>query len=351
MVMSTLVDITPQDSTMPKAVLVTGGTGFIAGWTIVALLDKGYEVRTTIRDIAREDSLRAAIRAKTNAANRLSFAIADLTRDEGWDKAVEGCDHVLHIASPLGRDASHDPNALVEPARGGALRVLRAAVAAGVERVVMTSAAATARQRGSSAISNETIWADSEDPLLDPYRRSKILAERAAWDFMARSKGETTLTTILPGAVFGPLLPNGTSGSVWVIENLLDGKPPRLLNLGMSVVDVRDLANAHVAALTAPEAPGERFLCTGEFLWMPEIARILHTGLGSAGSKVPIKVIPDYLVYPLSLLMPKLRMFRNDIGQRREADNSKARNFLGFKTRPATETLIDCAQSLLKRRS
>lgn len=332
---------------MAKTVLVTGGTGFIAGWVIVELLKKGYLVRTTVRDLSREAGVRAAVNSQVGETAGLSFAAADLLRDDGWDAATQGCDYVLHIASPLGRDAPRDRDALVEPARGGALRVLKAAVAAGVERVVMTSAAAAARRRGSSAVSNETIWADPQDPLLDPYRRSKILAERAAWDFMGNVQGRSRLTTILPGGVFGPLLPGGTPGSVWVVGNLLDGKPPRLLNLGLSIVDVRDLAAAHVAALTAPQAPGERFLCTGHFLWMPEIARILREKLGPAGTKVPSKVLPDSVVYPLSLFLPKLRMFRHDIGQRRDADNSKARAALGFQPRPPAQTLLDCAHSLL----
>lgn len=335
---------------MTKTVLVTGGTGFIAGWVIVALLEKGYQVRTTVRDPGREAGLRTAIASRTGETARLSFALADLTRDAGWNEAVAGCDHVLHIASPLGRDAPRHRDALVEPARGGVLRVLKAAVAAGVDRFVMTSAAATARQRGSTAISNETIWADPEDPLLDPYRRSKILAERAAWDFIAVAGGRTSLTTILPGGVFGPLLPGGMPGSVWVVGNLLEGKPPRLLNLGLSVVDVRDLAAAHVATLTSPEAPGERFLCTGHFLWMPEIAHILRDGLGADGTRVPDKVVPDYLVPLLSLFMPKLRMFRHDIGQRRDADSGKARALLGFAARPPEETLVDCARSLIEAR-
>lgn len=335
---------------MTKTILVTGGTGFIAGWAIVALLDQGYRVRTTIRRPAGEAGLRAAIASQVDAGERLSLAIADLTEDAGWEAAMAGCDHVLHIASPLGREAPTDPDALVEPARGGALRVLKAAVAAGVDRVVMTSAAATARARGSDAISTEAVWADPEDPLLDPYRRSKILAERAAWDFMARSGGRTSLTTILPGAVFGPLLPGGTPGSVWVIGNLLDGKPPRLINLGFSVVDVRDLAAAHVAALTAPAAPGQRFLCTGHFLWMPEIAAILRGGLGADGAKVPAKILPDRLVRLLALFMPQLRMFRHDLGQRREADDGKARAILGFAARPAAETLLDCGRSLIAAR-
>jgi dihydroflavonol-4-reductase len=332
---------------MDKTVLVTGGTGFIAGWAIVKLLEQGYRVRTTVRDLSREAALRAAISSHVNITDKLTFAVTDLTRDAGWDDAVSGCRYVLHIASPLGRESPRDRDALVEPARGGALRVLKAAVAAGVERVVITSAAATARERGASAISTELIWADPEDPLLDPYRRSKILAERAAWDFMASSGGKTSLTTILPGGVFGPLLPGGTPGSVWVVRNMLAGKPPRLINLGLSIVDVRDLAAAHVAALTTPQASGERFLCTGHFLWMPEIAQILRSGLGPDGAKVPTRVLPDSLVYLLSLFMPQLRMFRHDIGQRRDADNSKARTLLGFQARSPAETLIDCARSLI----
>lgn len=331
---------------MTETVLVTGGTGFIAGWVIVQLLQRGYGVRTTVRDLRRAPALRAGIASQTGDTDRLSFAVADLTRDEGWGEAVGGCDHVLHIASPLGRDAPKDRDALVEPARGGALRVLKAAVRQGVQRVVMTSAAATARERGSNAASTEAVWADPDDPLLDPYRRSKILAERAAWDFIAREGGCTTLTTVLPGGVFGPLLPGGEPGSGWVVKNLLEGKPPRLLNLGLSIVDVRDLAAAHVAALSAPEAPGERFLCTGHFLWMPEIARMLREGLGSEGAKVPEKVLPDWLIWPLSLFMPQLRMFRHDIGQRRDADNSKAKRVLGFESRPPLETLVECARSL-----
>jgi dihydroflavonol-4-reductase len=209
----------------------------------------------------------------------------------------------------------------------------------------MTSAAATARRRG-VAVSDESVWADPEDPLLDPYRRSKILAERAAWDFIAQADGHTTLTTILPGAVFGPVLPGGDPASVWVIGGLLAGRPPRLLDLGLSVVDVRDLAEAHVAALTAPGAPGERFLATGHFLWMKEIAGILRAGLGKRGAKVPTRVMPNFAVGLLAIFVPQLRMFKVDLGQRRDVDTSKAQQILGFAPRPAEATLIECAQSL-----
>lgn len=332
---------------MTERVLVTGGTGFIASWAIVELLRRGYSVRTTLRDMSKTTQVRAGIDSQVEAGDRLTFVIADLTKDAGWDDAMQGCDHVLHIASPISRQPKTDEE-MNEAARGGTLRVLKAATDAGVKRVVMTSAAATARVRGSTAVSNETIWADPDDPLLDRYRRSKILAERAAWEFIEKAGGRTSLTTILPGAVFGPLLPGGEVSSVWVVKNLLDGKPPRLLNLGLSVVDVRDLAAAHVEALTAPEAPGQRFLCTGHFLWVPEIARMLREGLGREGEKVPSKVLPDWLVGSLSFFVPQLRMFRHDIGQRRDADNSKAQEKLKFDPRPAKDTLIDCARSLPK---
>ena len=330
-----------------RTVLVTGGSGFIAGWCIVLLLRQGWSVRATVRDPAREPALRRSIATQVDAGDRLSLHVADLTGDAGWDAAVAGCDHVLHIASPLGRDAPRERDALLGPARDGALRVLAAAVKAGVDRVVMTSAAATARRRGSTAVSNESIWADPDDPLLDPYRRSKILAERAAWDFIAEARSRTSLTTVLPGAVFGPILPGGDPASVWVVGNLLQGRPPRLLNLGLSVVDVRDLAAVHVAALTSPQAPGQRFLATGHFMWMPDIARVLRDGLGQAASKVPRKILPDAMVRVLALVMPQLRMFVHDLGQRRDADNGKARGELGFDPRPARETLLDCARSIL----
>ena len=332
---------------MPKTVLVTGGTGFIAGWCIVELLRQGYAVRATLRDPASAEKVRSAIATQIDPGDRLSFAAADLTADAGWDAAMAGCDHVLHVASPLGRDAPRDRDALVAPARDGTLRVLRAAVAAGVDRVVMTSAAATARPpRGSSRVSDETVWADPEDSLLDPYRRSKILAERAAWDFMAESGGATSLTTILPGAVFGPVLANGDPASVWVVGNMLQGRPARLPNLGLAIVDARDLARLHVAALAADEAPGTRFLAAGDFLWMPEIAAILRARLGARAAKVPSRSFPNWMFRLVALFQPQLRMFVGDLGQNRETDTSRARRLLGFAPRPVEQTLVDCAESL-----
>src|SRR5471030_1820168 len=211
-----------KERTMRETVLVTGGSGFVAGWCSVELLERGYSVRTTVRSLSKEAAVRAAVRTATASTDRLTFAVADLTADEGWDAAVTGCNYVLHVASPLG--GTGDPGALIAPAREGTLRVLRAATNAGVKRVVMTSAAAAARPPlGSDRVSDETIWANPAERRFDAYRRSKILAERAAWDFMTNQAGAMTLTTILPGAVFGPVLAKENLGSVQIIQRLLQG--------------------------------------------------------------------------------------------------------------------------------
>ena len=207
---------------MAEAVLVTGGNGYVAGWCIVELLKRGYIARTTIRNLSKEPAVRNSIAAAADTRN-LTFFAADLTRDDGWEAALNGCDYVLHIASPLGINNSRDPNDLIIPARDGTLRVLRAAVAAGVKRVVMTSAAnaASPSSYAEDSVTDETLWTDPNDPTLILYRRSKTLAEKAAWEFIKTVEGDTTLTTILPGAVFGPILSRDNLNSVQVIGKLL----------------------------------------------------------------------------------------------------------------------------------
>ena len=333
---------------MGETVLVTGGTGFIGGWCIVELLRRGYAVRTTVRSLSKEPAVRTAVASATDAGDRLAFFAADLTKDQGWDAAVAGCDYVLHVASPLGGDVGRDPNALLAPARDGTLRVLRAATKAGVKRVVMTSAAAAARARhGSGVVSDETVWADPTDPQFDAYRRSKILAERAAWDFMAGSTGPTTLTTVLPGAVFGPVLTKQKLGSVRIIQGLLAGRPAGIPRLGFFVVDVRDLAELHVRAMIAPEAAGQRFLAAGDFMWMKDIARTLRSRLGDRATKVPTRGLPDFVVRFMSLFIPQMRMLSRDLGRRNSLTAEKAQRVLGFSPRPATTTVVDCAESLV----
>jgi dihydroflavonol-4-reductase len=337
---------------MAETVLVTGGSGFVAGWCIVELLRKGYAVRTTLRDLAKEPAVRAAVASATDAGDALSFYAADLTADSGWSAAMDACDFVLHVASPLGANAEKNPAALIAAARDGTLRVLRAAIDAGVKRVVMTSAAtaATPPLKSADSVSDETHWFDPDETIVGAYRISKRLAERAAWDLM-RSQSGTAFTTILPGAVFGPTLSPENLGSVQVIGRLLQGRVAGNPRIGFEVVDVRDLADVHIRAMTAPQAAGERFLATGEFLWMADISRILRDALGPAASKVPTRAVPDFVLRAMSLIDPSVRFLTPSLGRKHVHSTAKALRMLGWQSRPPKETLVDCAKSLIASKS
>jgi nucleoside-diphosphate-sugar epimerase len=334
---------------MSDTVLVTGGNGYVAGWCIVELLNRGYTVRTTVRNLSKEPTVRSSIAAAADTRN-LTFFAADLTKDAGWEEAEAGCDYVLHVASPLGMNNSRNPNDLIIPARDGTLRVLRAAVTAGVKRVVMTSAANTASPSSyaEEGVTDETLWTDADDPTLIPYRRSKTLAEKAAWEFMKTVRGETTLTTILPGAVFGPVLSRDTLNSVQVIGKMLRGEMPGLPRIALEVVDVRDLVDAHLRAMTTQAAAGERFLATGEFIWLSDVAKTLREHIGDAANKVPTRIIPDFIVRLLAIFNPELREISIGLGRKNRHTTRKAETLLGWKQRPARETIIDCARSLIE---
>lgn len=335
---------------MAEVVLVTGGTGYIAGWCVAELLRAGYDVRTTVRARGKEQAVTDAVSTIVDPAGRLDFAVADLTSDDGWDAALKDVDHVLHVASPLGGADPKNPEAIITPARGGALRVLRAATAAGVKRVVMTSAANTASPSSyaTEGVSDETLWTDPDDPALIPYRRSKTLAERAAWDFMADHQGTTELTTVLPGAVFGPILTTSNIGSVGIVGRMVSGAMRGIPRIGLEIVDVRDVVDVHLRAMTSPAAAGQRFLATGEFTWMAEMARTLRDGLGPDGRRVSTRQIPDFAVrFAARFRDPSLREITPALGRRNRHSTEKARRVLGWRPRPAHETVLDCARSLI----
>jgi dihydroflavonol-4-reductase len=331
-----------------KTVLVTGGSGFLGGWCLVELLRRGYRVRTTVRDLSRETEVRAKVAAQVDAADRLSVCAADLEGDEGWEQAVEGCDYVLHVASPFPPAQPKDPDELIVPAREGTLRVLRAALEAGAERVVVTSSVAAVRGgvTSSPAPLTEADWTDGDNPSLQPYTRSKTLAERAAWD-LAAERGETAkLAVVNPGAILGPVLGAERSTSLAMVERLLKGMPgtPRI---GFSVVDVRDVADLHLRAMTAPEAGGERFIAVARFQWMADIAAVLRDRLGPAAAKVPKRGVPDFVVRGMGVFDPSVRSVAKQLGEKVELSSAKAESSLGWLPRPLEETIVDCAQSLI----
>jgi nucleoside-diphosphate-sugar epimerase len=333
-----------------ETVLVTGGSGFLGGWCLVELLRAGYRVRTTVRTPEREREVRAMLEPEADAGDRLSIITADLGADPGWQEAVEGCDYVLHVASPFPPAQPKDPDELIVPARDGTLRVLRASLEAGVRRVVLTSSSAAVRNSGVALPPRpltEEDWTDPANPHLTPYARSKTIAERAAWDAVGEAGQTARLAVVNPGAILGPVLSDDLSYSLQVIERMLKGMPG-LPRLGFSFVDVRDVADLHIRAMTAPEAAGERFLAAGRFLWLSEVAEVLRDRLGAAAAKVPTRTVPNVLVRGMALFDPGLRSVVGDLGQRVDYADQKPRSRLGWSPRPVEETIVDCARSLME---
>jgi dihydroflavonol-4-reductase len=331
--------------------LVTGGSGYIGGWCVIALLQQGYTVRATIRDLARAEEVKRSLETIVDPEGRLTFHAADLTSDAGWDKAAEGVDFVLHVASPLGVPEPKDPNDLINPARDGALRAIRAAIKAGAKRVVMTSSvAATSRPLSEpDSEADETVWTDGDDVSAGAYARSKTIAEKAAWELVRNQGNGTSLAVVNPALVLGPVFGPDYSDSVQIVERLLKGRIPGLPHLGFCVVDVRDVADLHLRAMTSPEAAGERFIAAGEFAWMAEIASMLRARLPERVSKIPTAKAPDLMIRLAALVDHDLKTVTPSLGHKRVFSSAKAERVLGWKARPIEETLFDCARSLIDK--
>ena len=333
-------------------VLVTGGSGFIGGHCILQLLALGHEVRTTVRNLQREADVRATLRqAGTDAGERLRFFAADLTSDAGWAEATDGCEYVLHVASPLPRSATKDENDLIVPAREGALRALRAARDAGVKRVVLTSsfAAIGYGHPARSAPFDETVWTNLDGSDIAPYTKSKALAERAAWDFIAREGGSLELSVINPVVVFGPVLGAGYSTSVLTLKRMLDGGLPGAPKLYFGLVDVRDVADLHLRAMTSPAARGERFLAVaGNFMSLLEIAQVLRKNLGTTASRVPTREVPSWLLRLVAFAVPMVKQVAPELDKVKNATNEKARRVLGWTPRSNEECIMAAAHSLMR---
>jgi len=330
-------------------VLVTGGSGFIGVHCILDLLRAGFHVRTTVRSRERATEVLAMLRAGgAEPGDRLGFEVADLEQDAGWAAATAGCEYVLHVASPFPWGTPKRAEQLVVPARDGTLRVLRAARDAGVRRVVLTSsfAAIGYGQTPRARPFDESDWTDP-DRAASFYVKSKTVAERAAWDFIAREGGGLELSVVNPVAVFGPALGPDLSSSVRLIKAMLSGGMPLLPRLWFGVVDVRDVADLHRRALLEPAARGERFLAVaGESLSLKDIARTLKTKLGAAAARVSTRETPDWLLHLTALAVPAVRQILPELGKIKQASAAKARRLLGWQPRSNEEAILATAESL-----
>ena len=333
-------------------VLVTGGSGFIGSYCISQLLAAGHRVRATVRNLQREPEVRVMLHeAGADPGNRLSFFAADLESDTGWPEAVGGCEYALHVASPFPAGTPKNENELIRPAREGALRVLRAARDAGVKRVVLTSsfAAIGYGHPPQTEPFDETSWTDLNGNDLTAYVKSKTLAERAAWEFIDREGRGMELSVVNPVGVLGPVLGPDYSTSILLVQRLMDGAMPGCPRLCFGIVDVRDVADLHLRAMTDPAAKGERFLAVaGHFLWMIEMARFLRARLGERARRVPTRQLPNWLVRVASLADPAVKQILPELGKSKNATGKKAQRVLGWKPRPPDEAIVATAESMMR---
>jgi nucleoside-diphosphate-sugar epimerase len=358
-----------------ELVLVTGGTGFVGAHCIVQLLEAGYRVRTTVRSLSRADDVRELVRvglAATSGADAgagdaapaappirvdasaddIEVVAADLMSDDGWPEAVADARFVLHVASPFPVRQPKDENELIAPARDGVLRVLAAARDAGVRRVVQTSSFAAVgygHAADHARSYTEEDWTDPDGPHVSAYVKSKTLAELAAWKFIDREGGDLELAVVNPVAIFGPALGRDFSSSIEILLGLLNGGVPAVPPGTQTGVDVRDVADLHLRAMTHPDAAGERFLAVaGDPITFHELAMLLRDRLGPNAKHVPTRVLPAWLVRAGALVNPELRAVAPQIGRSQGASHEKAVRVLGWKPRSTEDAIVASAESLVR---
>jgi dihydroflavonol-4-reductase len=341
---------TGQASETKGTVLVTGGSGYIASFCIAQLLREGWAVRTTIRSLAREPDIRATIGKIAAIGDQLTVLAADLNADAGWAEAVRGCDYVQHVASPLPTSNPKDDDVLVRPARDGALRVMRAAKAAGVKRVVMTASTAciTYGHGSYDTPKTEADWSDETNRAdTSAYERSKTIAERAVRAWFKQEGAPLELVTVHPGAVLGPVLGSDFSASIEIVKKLMDGSVPGIPRFGFPLVDVRDIADLHYRAMLADGVAGERFIGANDFWWMSQVAAVLKSRLGAKARKVPTRGIPDFVVRISAMFDPVVRDRLFELGKSRPVSHAHASAILGWSPRPNEEAVLATAESLI----
>lgn len=338
---------------MAETVLLTGANGYIAKHTLVALLEAGHDVRGTVRTKEKGEKVRAALKEFTDKADSLTFVQADLNSDDGWADAVAGCSAVVHMASPFPLASPKHEDELIIPAREGTLRVLKAAKAAGVKRVVLTSSFAAigyGQKPGLSPILTEADWTDTNSPDNSAYTKSKTLAERAAWDYVAGEGQSLELVVINPALVLGPLMDGDAGASVSLLVKILQGAFPGYPKMGFGIVDVRDVAAYHARAVTADGVAGQRFIASNNFMWMGDLVRTLKEGLPKQHTRrLPKFPLPNFMVRLAALTDRDVRDNLYELGKTRRMDGSKAPKTFGLNPRTSATAALDCAKDLIAR--
>jgi nucleoside-diphosphate-sugar epimerase len=331
----------------PKAVLVKGIGGFLAGHVALQLLEQGYRVQGSLRRLDKSDSVRSQLGAHmgSEALERLNFVQADLDSDEGWTAAVDGCRYVIHTASPFPHGFPENEGALIKTAREGALRVLHAARRADVKRVVLTSSIAATNHGDGQAPFTEENWTDPDGPRATPYYKSKTLTERAAWTF-AHEVG-LDLAVINPSMILGPLLGTSFGTSIGLIHHLMTGQFKGTQRFGFSVVDARDAAQAHILAMTHPAAKDQRFIVGGRFFWLKDLVAVLAAFFPDYLARLPSGEVPDEVVRAMAQSNPDARTIVHELNRDLSVSAHKAHRVLNWRPRPEEETIRASAQSLI----
>ncbi|MEL6567983.1 MAG: aldehyde reductase [Pseudomonadota bacterium] len=335
-------------------VLVTGATGFIASHCIVKLLERGHTVRGTARSTSRAGALNTLLSDYMEKAVEIPLVAADLSKDAGWEDAVDGIDAILHVASPIPENLPRDADELIRPARDGALRLLKAAKEASVNRVVMTSSvAAIAYGWGDERPEKmtEEHWSNP-DNIKDntAYTRSKTIAEKAAWEYVNGDGAGLQLTTINPSAVLGPVMGGDFSASLQIVTQLMQGKLPAVPRVGFQIVDVRDVAEAHVLAMENDTAIGKRYAVTDDFMWFKDVARLLRDAYPNHPKKIPTGEMPDWLLKFMAPINPPVKQILSELGKERIVSSERARTELGWSPLSAREAILAAADSLVRHK-
>lgn len=335
-----------------KTVLVTGGSGFVGIHCILQLLEQGYIVKTTLRSINRQDEVINMLKVGgITSFENLSFIETNLSKDDNWDEAAKGCDYILHVATPISLAVPKDENEVILPAVEGTIRVLTAAKKAGVKRVVLTSsfAAVGYSHNDPTTLITEECWTDPTDKTLSAYLKSKTLAEKAAWDFIAAEGNGLELSVINPMGIFGPSLGSDISSGFEVLKQILDGSMKFIPKISFGIVDVRDVADLHLRAMTNPAANGQRFLAfAGEIISLPQIAYLLKNKLGDKAAKVSTRILPNWAVIIIALFNDKAKNIVPQLNKVKNSSNRKAKTILGWKPRTNEEALLASAESLFQ---